>query len=235
MAVARLFLVGLACVGLWVGQTEQAGATPLSKWQVSCGVDPGAIVRDGKTWVFRTSSNHCPGGVWKQRAEIFTDRIKPTHKGAYLFSATVAMEAGTNEKFDIFQIHDGRRGCAPPLKVDVLPSGRIELTSDLKTGPGESCERGALGRSASSKVIRRDGTRHLLEVVIDFDGRGGFDAFVSVDKKLQVSGTYKPPVGTRYFQSEFFFFKHGVYSQRIFPYVLTSQDMKVKKVRLKNR
>ncbi|MFY0692231.1 MAG: hypothetical protein JXR14_09965 [Paracoccaceae bacterium] len=231
--MARFLSFLLAVVVLCLTQSSPVAANPLNKWQVSCGADPGSIVRKGKTWIFRTSTNHCPGGVWKQRAEIYTDRVKPTHKGAYLFSATVAMDAGTNEKFDIFQIHDGRRGCAPPLKVEVLPSGQIELTSDLKTGPGESCVRGALGRSSTRGVIRRDGTSQLLEVIIDFDGQGGFGAFVRVDGKLQVTGSYSPPSGAQYFQSKFFFFKHGVYSQRIFPYVLNSKEMTVKKVRLK--
>lgn len=230
--IGKALLYFSAIAILWSVQDRPVAANPLNKWQVSCGADPGSIVRKGKTWVFRTSTNHCPGGIWKQRAEIYSDRVKPNHKGAYLFSATVAMDAGTNEKFDIFQIHDGRRGCAPPLKLDVLPSGQLELTSDLKTGAGESCVRGTLGHSAGRNVIRRDGTRQLLEVIIDFNGRGGFDAFVSVDGQLQVSGTYNPPIGQQYFKSKFFYFKHGVYSQRIFPYVLTSEGMRVRKVRL---
>ncbi|MBB93771.1 MAG: hypothetical protein CML68_04080 [Rhodobacteraceae bacterium] len=229
----RPLLSLLAGAALLLSQSLPASANPLNTWQVSCAADPGSITRKGKTWTFKTSTNHCPGGVWKQRAEIYSDRVNPTHKGTYLFRSTVSMTAGTNEKFDIFQIHDGRHGCAPPLKVDVLPSGQIELTSDLKTGPGESCERGALGRSARQGVIRRDGTPQLLEVIIDFNGLGGFDAFVRVDGTLQVSGSYMPPTGAQYFQSKFFYFKHGVYSQRMFPYVLTSEGMTVKKVRLK--
>jgi hypothetical protein len=222
-----------ATAALFLALTLPGSANPLNKWKVSCGADPGSIVQKGRTWTFRTSKNHCPGGVWNQRAELSTDRVSPRHKGAYLFRSTVAMNAGTNERFDIFQIHDGRHGCAPPLKVDVLPNGQIDLISDLKTGAGESCVRGALGRSARGNIIRRDGTPHLLEVIIDFNGRGGFNAFVKVDGKLQVSGTYDPPSDARFFKSEFFYFKHGVYSQRIFPYVLTSQDMTVKKVRLR--
>lgn len=230
--ILRGFVAFLASAVICFSFCGQATAHPLNTWQVSCGADPGSIVKKGKTWIFRTSSNHCPGGTWKQRAELYTDRVAPNHTRAYRFSTTVAMTAETNEKFDIFQIHDGRRGCAPPIKVTVLPSGQIELTIDFKTGEGESCERGALGRSARANVIRRDGTPQRLEVIIDFNGRAGFDAYVRIDGVPQVSGTYAPPVGPQYFRSKFFYFKHGVYSPKPFPYVLTSEDMTVKRVRV---
>ncbi len=225
------FMILLAAVAFLI--TPVAGqATPLDRWQVSCSVQKGSITRKGRTWVFKTSPNMCPGGVFTQRAEIYTDRVRPNHKGSYLFEAHISMRTDTTEKFGVFQMHDGRLGCAPPLKLDVLPSGRLELVSDYKTGPGESCVRGKLTERASPAKIRRDGTEQKLAVLVDFDGSGGFYVAVWLDDALQLDGTYRLPPGQGYFKSEFFYFKHGVYSQRMFDYVLVSRDMRVKRVRL---
>jgi hypothetical protein len=208
-------------------------ATPLNRWQVSCGADAGSIRKEGKARIFRTSTNHCPGGIFTQRAEIYTDRVAPTTKGAYLFTAHLAMTSPVAEKYDIFQMHDGRRGCAPPLKLTVLKSGRMELTSDLKTGPGESCQRGWLDRGPTPARFRRDGTEQKLEVLVNFDGRGGFAATVWLDGPVQLQGAYKVPEDPKFFRSDFFYFKHGVYSERMFRYEMRSRDMQVRKVRLK--
>ena len=124
-----LFAAGFANSGL---------ASPLNAWRVSCGADPGAITRNGGDWIFKTSRNHCPGGIFKQRAELSTQKVPPTHRGAYVFRTTIAFESRSREKFSLFQIHDGRLGCAPPLKLDVLPGGQLQIISDVKTGPGES-------------------------------------------------------------------------------------------------
>lgn len=215
---------------LWV---SPATAQPLNDWNISCGVDKGAIVKKGRTWTFRTSSNQCTGGVFNQRAEISTDRVKPTLKGAYLFRSYVTMTTRSNEKYDIFQIHDGRDGCAPPLKVTVLSSGRILLASDFKTGPGESCVRGQLTNRTSKDPIRRDGTEQLLEILVDFDGNSGFEVTIWVDGVFQINGSYRLPANKGYMESKKFYFKHGVYSYRVFQYELISRDMKVSKVRLK--
>lgn len=209
-----------------------ADATPLNSWKISCGVDQGAITRKGKDWTFRTSSNHCDGGIFKQRAEISTGKVSPSHKGAYLFSATIAMTSATAAKWDVFQIHDARDGCAPPLKLTVLRSGRMELTSDIKTGPGESCIRGFLTQSRSHGRIARDGREQKLEVLVEFDGAGGFLATVWLDGEIQLSGQYQAPSIPGAFRSKYFYFKHGCYSQHSFDYELVSRGMKVKKVRV---
>lgn len=213
-----------------------ADASPLNNWRVSCGADPGAISKKGRTWTFRTSTNKCPGGIFKQRAELATDKISPRHKGAYKFNSTISMRSNADNKFSIFQIHDGRYGCAPPLKVNVERNGHLKLTGDYKIGsaPGENCVRDVLtssGRSAAR--IRRDGTEHKLDVIVDFDGQGGFRVFVYLDDTLQINGAYNPERDKGYFQSEFFYFKHGNYSQYMFEYELVSRDMRVSRVRLK--
>jgi len=143
------------------------------------------------------------------------------------------MKADRQEKFDIFQIHDGRKGCAPPLKVTVLVSGRIELISDVKKKTGSGCIRGKLSRRASRGKIRRDGTEQKLEILIEFDGRGGFDVTVWIDGVQQSRGRYKKPTQKTAFRSRHFYFKHGVYSRSTFEYELISRGMSVRKVRVK--
>lgn len=211
-----------------------ATATPLNQWQVSCGADAGSVVKRGREWRFKTSSNHCPGGIFKQRAEIFSKPIRPTDKGSYLFSTLLAMSGGAGNKFSIFQIHDGRLGCAPPLKVTVLKSGYLELTSDIKLGEGENCKRGQLNLSRSPNRFVSDGKPHELKVLIDFDGKGNFDATVWLDGKVQANGRYEIAGQNNKFKPQKYYFKHGVYSQFQFPYEMISSGMRVSRVRLMN-
>lgn len=214
---------------------HQAEANPLNRWQISCAVDSGSISKKGRTWTFRTSDNKCPGGIFNQRAEIYTEKISPNHKGTYRFSSFISLRSNADDKFGIFQIHDGRMGCAPPLKIDVERSGHLVITGDYKIGsqPGENCVRDILqssGRSATK--IRRDGTEYKFDVVLDFNGKGGFKVYVYLNDTLQISGAYEPNPGQGYFGSKFFFFKHGNYSQYMFDYELVSRDLRVRKVRL---
>jgi hypothetical protein len=132
----------------------QAYANPLNQWQISCRVDNGAITKRGGVRTFRTGRNHCPGGIFSQRSEIYTDSIPPTRKGAFLFETYVAMSTNATEQFTIFQLHDGRLGCAPPLSIDVKPDGRLLLKSDIKTGEGESCIRGSLSAGPADLTLR---------------------------------------------------------------------------------
>lgn len=220
------------CLALPIFLTPmQSDASSLNQWRISCGVDKGSITKKGGTWTFKTSSNKCPGGIFKQRAEISTNKIKANHRGKYLFQANVSMMTRNSEKFDIFQIHDGRRGCAPPLKVDVQKSGNLKLISDIKTGKGESCIRGVLSNKVSSARISRNGKTQKLEILVDFNGKGGFDTEIKIDGKSQIKGAYRPSKKKGHFQPKFFYFKHGVYSQRSFNYVMTSKNMRVRRVR----
>jgi hypothetical protein len=202
---------------------------------VSCGADPGSIIKRGSTYTFKTSSNYCPGGNWKQRAELATDHERPTITGAYQFSAFIAITSPSKQRFDIFQMHNGRHGCAPPLKLEVLPSGHLSFDADYKVGqkPGNNCVKAhsMLGQR-SAKTISRDGREYRLDVIVKFDGNGGFRVWAYLDGAPQISARYSPPRGRGYFQSEKYYFKHGVYSKDIFPYTLTSRDMRVRKVKL---
>jgi hypothetical protein len=230
----RQFLLALFAIGFsGLFGAGTASAVPLNEWQISCSVDKGSIQKKKRTWTFRTSTNRCIGGVFKQRAEISSNSISPTQKGAYLFRSYVSMKTRSSEKFDIFQVHDARDGCSPPLKVTVLRSGQILLTSDFKTGPGESCVRGQLTNLISKDRIRRDGTEQLLEILVDFDGKGGFEVSIWIDGVFQINGLYRLPPNRGYMVSKKFYFKHGVYSFRVFQYEMKSRDMRVRKVRLK--
>ena len=197
----------------------------LTTWIVSCSVDSGAIKGGGNEWVFTTSKNRCKGGIYEQRAEINTKGSLSTKKKTqYRFQSYFRMTSDAREKFDIFQIHDSRDGCAPPLKVNVQPSGRIKLRADYKTGPGEQCVRNVMKSSGLGKTkIKRDGREYKLDVLLDFDGKGGFHVAVYIDDRFEVSGKYDPPQGKGFHISRYFYFKHGVYSRHIFDYRLTSQ------------
>lgn len=234
MWLQRLLLVvtfpALASV-LFVASPAQANQ--LNNWSISCGVDQGAITKKGKDWRFTTSSNRCPGGSWQQRAEISTKHVKPNVKGAYLFTSRVSMTSSRPKRFDIFQLHDGRRSCAPPLKVTVLSNGRMELWSDTEFTNG-GCICGKLTRQPSAGRLRFDGTEQELKVLINFDGNGGFDVTVWLDGRVEMKGRYDQPLQANAFRSTKFYFKHGAYSPKTFDYVLFSRGMSVKKVRLSN-
>lgn len=75
--------------------------------------------------------------------------------------------------------------------------------------------------------ILRDGTDQLLEVLVQFDGAGGFGATVSLDGKPQINGRYQPSSNSEAILSERFYFKHGVYARTVFDYLLRSSGMRV--------
>jgi hypothetical protein len=47
----------------------------------------------------------------------------------------------------------------------------------------------------------------------------------------QISGRYDPSKQPVAFKSKKLYLKHGVYSQRVFDYVMTSREMTVRKVK----
>ena len=70
----------------------------------------------------------------------------------------------------------------------------------------------------------------LINVLLDFDGNGGFKVEVYINDEHEVSGEYKFKEGQGYIKSRYFAFKHGVYSANIFPYVLNSV-MKMERIK----
>ncbi len=203
---------------------RDAGA--LNDWDVSCGADRGSVQNTVDGWVFRTSANYCTGGTFNQRAEISTENFPVNRTGNVLFSSHISITTAMQREFSLFSIHDGRDGCAPPLQLFVRPDGRMYIASAIKTGPGDSCIDQRIG-GLSRDRIRRDGTEQFLEVLVRFDGAGGFGVSVSLDGVTQISGRYAPPTNPNAILSQRFYFKHGVYSKTVFDYVMRSRDMRV--------
>lgn len=202
-------------------------------WTISCDVDDGAIKKEKKTYTFSTSHNHCTGGTFNQRAEIYTKEISVSKRATYLFDTTIAFNSSKTNEFYPFQIHDGRNGCAPPLTMGVRPNGTIQLDSDYTQDRGmNGCVHNEALRRQPHKGprIRRDGTAQRLQVRLDFDGKGAFDITVYIDQQNVISGRYDPPTEASLVRSNRFYMKHGVYSKNIFPYTMTSTDMKTYKL-----
>ena len=206
----------------------------ITDWRISCSVDKGSIIDNYPNYIFKTSKNRCSGGTYNQRAEITTRKaITLSTKAKYNFQSIFSIKDNKQdfiEKFDIFQIHDGRNSCAPPLKVNIQPHGQIRLYSSYKTGPGESCENDVIKTKGHKRTsIKRDGTEYKLNVLLNFNGKGGFDVDVYLNDKLIVIGEYSPPRSDKYIQSKHFYFKHGVYSKYMFDYEMKSK-ISMKKV-----
>ena len=127
----------------------------ITDWKISCTVDKGSIIDNYPNYFFKTSNNRCSGDkTYKQRAEIVSGKALPlSTKVAYDFQSDFTFEGDTDQKFDIFQMHDGRDSCAPPLKISVLKKGEIRLIGDYrlkydyKEGDKEQCERDIITHS----------------------------------------------------------------------------------------
>ena len=106
----------------------------ITNWIISCTVDKDSIVDNYPNYIFKTSKNKCSGDkTYKQRAEIVSGKALPlSSKVAYDFQSDFTFEGDTDQKFDIFQMHDGRDSCAPPLKVEVQKGGEIRLIGDYR-------------------------------------------------------------------------------------------------------
>ena len=201
-------------------------------WSVSCGVDRGAIQKSGKTYVFRTSANHCPGGIFNQRAEISSKNISVRAKETYLFETIVSFRSSSQEPFGVFQIADGRRGCSPPLTIRWEGSGKLRLFSDYTRGQGMAgCVENRRLRDARyvGPRLRRDGTQYKMQIRLQFDGTGSFDLVVAVNGTNAIAGRYEPSADPNFVASSHFNMKHGVYSQYVWPYEMTSEGMRVLK------
>lgn len=205
-----------------------------ASWRTSCAVDRGSIVKNGSTYVFKTSKNHCTGGIFKQRAELTSSDISVRSKVNYVFSSTVAMKAKSTEPFILFQIHDGRFGCSPPMSLRWQANGSLSFDSDYTKGKGMAgCveNRGLRNAGYRGPSLKRNGTAYDLQVGLMFDGDGAFDVAVSIDGKKVLSGKYSPPDDPQFLRSKRFYMKHGVYSRNQWDYEFTSSSMRVSKAR----
>ncbi len=203
-------------------------------WGVSCGADRGSITRSRKVRVFRTSANHCSGGIFNQRAEINTDNISINREITYLFETTVSFTSESNEPFVIFQIHDGRNGCSPPLSVRWQSNNTLSFDSDYTRDQGmDGCVQNREMRNArySGPRLQRNGTPYQFRALLDFDGNGNFDVTIFIDGAAAISGHYQPSIDPGFVASSRFYMKHGVYSHFVWPYELRSEGMRVLRAR----
>lgn len=232
--------------------TPTFAQSKITNWQISCGVDKGTLTKKGKTHTFLPSSNHCgtynaASWFWKQRTELDSHRqkLKTTVKGTYVFETTVALTSNSSRAFDVFQMHDGRQHCAPPLKVEWSSKNQIKLTGEykMKGGGNDDCIPTTLNHKnyQRGQVLSRNGAPHRLQIALTFDGTGGYAVDVFVDGKPAVSGNYDPDYspssgttidGRRvklsgFERSKHFFFKHGVYAAKAFDFRMTSTDMRM--------
>ena len=209
----------------------------ITDWVISCTVDKGSIVDNYPNYIFKTSKNKCSGDkTYKQRAEINTDKaLSLSTKVAYDFQSDFTFEGDTDQKFDIFQMHDGRDSCAPPLKVEVQKGGEIRLIGDYrlkydyKEGDKEQCERDIIKSKVINDIkIKKNGKRNKLNVILILNGNSNFDVGVFINNKFAISGRYSPPKGKGYYKSKYFYFKHGNYSRYIFDYTIKSKIKMIK-------
>lgn len=228
-----LLLNGCAIKDYYLGDTY---------WTTSCGVDSGSIERSENSITFKDSANHCgnpAGGQWASRSEIFSTPFSVSKKFKATFETTLSVFTKYNQKFTLFQIHDGRSACAPPFKLDLTLTNQLKFVSDLKIkgrGEGRGCWPSIGFNSLKSddyNLISRDGRKANLRLEFDFDGKGNFDVSVFVDGKLVLDGRYDPQkikdglIDPPNFEvSKKFQFKHGIYARNRFDIKMVSENIK---------
>lgn len=232
-------------------------------WVISCKVDDGAIERDGDIWIFKNGKNGCTGDdrysgemlkihdnkMNALRTEIASKKILPTNRGTYKFETyfSITSQEKYVPDFSIFQVHDGRPDCAPPLMVFI--GKRIRLKGSYKIGndnnPDSECDdMGLKVNNLPTIDILKDGTEYKLTVLVDFDGKGNFQTEVYINDTLERSATYLQPKSKKskvcgfkkntnhvycedkiikYYQSKKFSFKHGIYATNMFDITLRSK------------
>ncbi|MGV2069041.1 hypothetical protein ACQZ5K_26540 [Agrobacterium sp. 22-226-1] len=214
------FIFAFTCLGV-----EGLHAT---SWRNSCDADRSAIEQTGSGYVFRPAVNRCAGGFFKQRAEITSEKVSITRPARYVLSSRVSMTSKASEPFIFFQVqHEGFK-CSPPLSLRWLGNGKLSFDSDYVTVPGNpQCPENGDMRSArhQGQVLKRDGTQYEVSIALVFDGDGAFDAVVSVNGRPVLSGKYDPPRDAKFVRSKSFYFKHGVYSRRMFEYEFRSNGL----------
>ena len=214
-----------------IGAGGMASADALDNWDVSCGAEPGAVVNEDDSWTFRPSRDFCNANSPDRRSEIASGRISATTRGAWLFSTYVTLRVDRYAPFDIFRVHDGRTGCTPPLKLNVTEKGRLRFVAGLPSPEGQECVTTDLTAEPSQGLLRRDGVEQKLEILVVFDGSGGFEATAMLDGRPELKGVYVPgdPQPAR---GAGFEFRHGVFTPEDFAFELQSRDLSVSRVRV---
>ena len=230
--------------GKQVGSEDSFYVDEGFEWKIDCGVDEGAITRDGEIWVFKESKNYCSGLDWiegatdkdvlKQnnfmsplRTEIVTINDVPVDEfSTYEFESFFSIGSNSNDNFHIFQLSDGGAECAKPLMITIDENNKIMWKSDYKiVNPDDEifplCE--SINYPKGQTNILRDGTQYKLSLILNFKNNGSFDAEIFIDDNLEISGTYEiPKDGTK----KNCFFKEGTNH-------ITCEDTEIKYIRPK--
>lgn len=237
----RRTLLAFAC-GLFVltapaTHAQQSWSAVNAGWRVSCGVDSGSHTSSGGTHTFRPSSNRCSGGFYQQRAELTSRTFNVRDRQRLLFETTVQMRAAGSGEFTLFQIHseDSREGCAPPVAMNVRGNGSFEFFSDYSRSSGSNfCVPNNSLRAArhSGPRFQRNGTPQKLQVVLEFDGSGGFTLIALLDDRQVITGRYAPNTSEGYVPLRSIYLKHGVYSEHRWDYEMQSAGLSLRQQRL---
>ena len=195
------------------------------RWEKKCRPDKGSVIKKGQIWTLKTSKNSCDGGTFAQRAEIDTGAaISSSHVGKYVFESKFKLTSDANNKFSILSVNDGRSGCAMPLQIFVSKTGYLSLTGDYKYGTGLACDRDVLNIKYTFKEkVLRDGTEQILRVYLDFKGNSKFGVVVYLNDELVATTAYQFPEGKGFYKSQSFSLSHGVYSHKMFDYVMETK------------
>lgn len=75
--------------------------------------------------------------------------------------------------------------------------------------------------------FRRDGTAYKFQALAKFDGAGAFDIQIFIDGRSVIAGQYRPSSNPEFVASNRFTLKHGLYSQHVWPYEMSSTGLRV--------
>ena len=106
--------------------------------------------------------------------------------------------------------------------------GNLQIVGGIRNQPGKSCKNNVLFGGASGVPINLNGRPHDLNILVHFDGCGGFRALFRLDGKLFADVRYKPTSSPGQKPAEVLYFKHGVYSSEFFNFTMKSTGMSVR-------
>lgn len=152
-----------------------------------------------------------------------------------MFSSTINMSSKSNNKFTLFQIHDSRHSCAPPLKLDWTSNNKLTFVSAYAPKDrSNNCVQNRAMESARFKGnrLRRDGTKYKLDIILDMHGAGPFDVTVFIDGQPVISGKYNPSNNPKFFVSKRYYMKMGVYSKNTWDFLFVAEKPSVYKRKL---
>lgn len=176
---------------------KQHNLTTDFPWTISCGVDEGAIIKEGTTITFQRSQNYCDGQ--SKSTTIRSETISPTFKNDInqrcVFESYISLETKSDEKLSLFQIHDSRMNCAPLLTLLWMPNNRLAFESEYfiqGESPNDStCITNDIETFYKPHKLNRNGDGYQLKVKIDFEKESAFSVSIFIDGNVILKGQYE--------------------------------------------